>query len=95
MGSEDNEFRFESLQDSESIAKYLEALKEGFSNGRILLGNQQKKMILEPDGLLKFDVKAKRKRDKIKLSIICTWKESGEERKPNDEALTIETTNGN
>jgi amphi-Trp domain-containing protein len=90
MAHEDDEFRFESMQDTGSIEKYLNALMDGFANGKIILGNQDQRMILEPDGLIKLEVKAKQKRDRVKLSLICSWKERKDERPPKEE-LIIET----
>jgi len=41
MGYSDEEFKHESLQDRETIVKYLTALGEGFKDGKILLGSKK------------------------------------------------------
>lgn len=91
MAQEDDEFRFESMQDRRSIEKYLNALMAGFLNGKIILGNQDQRMVLHPDGLIKLEVKAKKKGDRVKLTLISSWKESKEDKKPPKDELIIET----
>lgn len=73
MASNDEEFAFQSLQDPQSIVKYLDALGQGLSSGRLFLGTKKKKLILEPNGLLTLEVKAKRKEKKVKLEIKISW----------------------
>ncbi len=73
MASNDEEFTFQSLQDPESIVKYLDALSQGLGSGRLYLGTKKKKMILEPSRLLTLNVKAKRKERKVKLEIKISW----------------------
>lgn len=75
MSNNPEEFKHESLQDRQSIVKYLNALSEGFENGQLVFANKEKQIIFEPRGLLKLDVKAKRKNDKVKLSLKFSWKE--------------------
>lgn len=86
MASNDEEFTFQSLQDPESIVKYLDALGQGLSSGRLFLGTKKKKLILEPNGLLTLDVKAKRKERKVKLELKISWSvDKGD--KPSQEGL--------
>ncbi|MBI5179729.1 MAG: amphi-Trp domain-containing protein [Nitrospinae bacterium] len=91
MSDIDDDFKHESLQDKESIFKYLKAVGEGFKNGRLLLGSRQKNLILEPKGLMKFEVKAKRKGDTIKLALRFDWKDDGPAPAAQGEPLTINT----
>ncbi len=77
--SSNNEFAHESFQDCQSIVKYLTAIGEGFANGHIRFANGNRPMELEPSGMLKFNVRAKRKDGHIKLSLKISWKEQGEE----------------
>lgn len=90
MSANQDEFRYESMQDNASIVKYLNALKEGFQKGKLLLGSREKKILLEPKGIIKLDVKARKKAGKVKISIKCSWKEEHEPVK-SGEPLTIET----
>ncbi|MBN2754376.1 MAG: amphi-Trp domain-containing protein [Candidatus Goldbacteria bacterium] len=74
MSTVKDEFEYESLQDKESLIKYLDALKDGFMQGKIILGSGDKKIILEPAELLNLEVRARRKGRSIKLSLKCWWK---------------------
>ena len=75
MAKSEGEFAHDSIQDSASIVEYLEALAQGFRNGRLLLCSGKKELILRPHGLLKLEVKAKRKGGGSKLSLRIGWKE--------------------
>jgi amphi-Trp domain-containing protein len=73
--AQDEQFEHESLQDTESIGRYLSALIDGFQSGRISLSSDGSEMVLTPDHLLQFSVKARKKGAKNKLSIKIQWKE--------------------
>jgi len=83
------DFNFESLQDSQSIGRYLEELVDGFKSGKIELVHEDSSLELNPEGLLRLDIKAGRKKDKQSLRIKITWREKTED-KESDE-LTIVT----
>lgn len=89
MSKKDVMFELESFQDQASIGKYLNALKEGFMQGKIILGKKGKKIIFEPDGMLRLTVKAKRKSGKVTISLKCSWKE-GEPQESDSDVLVIE-----
>lgn len=89
MASDNDEFRHESLEDRLSIAKYLTALSEAFSNGNLTFGHNGQRIGLEPRGLLKFDVKASRKRGSVRVSLKLHWQEDEEERDPSVGSLVI------
>jgi amphi-Trp domain-containing protein len=72
----EEKFVFDSLQDCETIKNFLEALIEGFEKHSIDLSTNGNEIHLEPQGLLNFTVKAKKKGTENKLSIKVTWKES-------------------
>jgi len=73
----DEKFIYDSLQDPESITRFIATLRDGFENGRISLLTNGEEIVLSPKGLLNFSVKAKRKRDgESKLTIKVAWKES-------------------
>jgi amphi-Trp domain-containing protein len=88
--SEANEFKHESLQDCDSIVKYLQAIGDGFSKGNLSLANGGEGMRLEPSGLLRLDLKAKRKDGRIKLSLKISWKEPEETPEVDAHPLKIE-----
>ncbi len=79
MAQANDEFKYESLQDRETIVKYLNALKDGFIKGKISLGNKEKKIVLEPKGLLSLEVRAKKKNDRVKIALKVSWKTGTEE----------------
>ena len=91
MPSANEDFKYESLQDRNSIAKYLDALKDGFSSGKLILGSKEKQIVFEPSGLLKLEVKAKRKGDKVKISLKCGWREMSMTKEQKGESLIIES----
>ncbi len=60
MQAKRNEFKHESVQDRESIAKYLNALCEGIQKGQLTFKNGDQEIELEPRGLINLEVKIKR-----------------------------------
>jgi len=89
MSSTDDEFRHESIQDTESIVEYLYALMEGFQNKKILFGTTKKKLILLPNGLLRLAVRAKRKDKDVKVSLKISWSEGIDSKTLKNELLEI------
>ncbi len=89
MASSNDEFSYQSIQDPESIVKYMEAISEGIKNGRLLFGTRRKKLIFEPNGLLKLDVRAKRKEGKVKMEIKISWNQQNESDESDKEVLEI------
>lgn len=83
------EFEYDSLQDRESIVKYLDAISEGFTRGRLIFGSEDERMILEPQGLIKLSIKVTDKNDKVKLSVKFTWTDR-EEKQAKKKPLLIE-----
>jgi len=91
--SEDKTFKHESLQDTASILAYLDALRESFAKGALVLTSKEKELVLQPKGLIRFDIEAKRKDSQRKLTLKFSWKDCEE---PMDDAedLTIEARAG-
>ncbi len=75
MASE-KEFRHESIQDTESIIKYLTTFSEGFQKGEIEFRSGTDEIIIRPTGLIQMEIKAKNRDRKSKLSIKFSWKEA-------------------
>ncbi len=71
----EEQFEHESFQDNETIGKYLGALMEGFQKGTITLSSEGDQLVLTPNNILQFQVKARKKGNKNKLSIKISWKE--------------------
>lgn len=79
MASSDSEFKHESYQDTDTIVAYLDALRDGFAKGCLDLSNEEQQMVLSPDGLLKLELKVRRKGERVKFNLRLDWKESKEE----------------
>lgn len=68
-------FKHASLQDCQTIIKYLEALHGGFAKGALLFSSDGKRLVLKPQGLIKLEVEAKRKDEQMKLTLKFRWSE--------------------
>jgi amphi-Trp domain-containing protein len=90
--SGDRKFEFDSFQDTTSIQTFLQSLLDGFAKGNIVLSSDNDEIILHPDSLVRFCVKAKKK-DGVKnqLSIKISWKEPKIELKRADKNIKIST----
>lgn len=73
--ADEERFDFESLQDVQAIRSFLESLIEGFEKGRITLSSEDRVIDLNPNSLLKFSIKARKKPNAShQLSIKISWK---------------------
>ncbi|EGB16132.1 hypothetical protein DND132_2929 [Pseudodesulfovibrio mercurii] len=72
----EEKFVFDSLQDCGSIKEFLESLIEGFEKHSIDLSTNGNEIHLEPQGLLNFTVKARKKGTENKISIKVSWKDA-------------------
>jgi len=86
----DEKFRHESLQDKESIGKYLNALSDGFLNGKLRFSWKDKQLLLEPQSLIKFDLETKKKDGEVKMILRFRWEEPSESSMFIDGPLVIE-----
>jgi amphi-Trp domain-containing protein len=82
------EFEHESVQDNETVSQYLQAMIEGFRNGKITFKSEDDELVLFPNNLLEFVILAKKKGDKNKISLRFTWKDSKEERQTRSFKIT-------
>lgn len=87
----DEKFRHESLQDRESIGKYLNALSDGFQNGRLHFSWKDKRLVLEPQSLIKFDLETSKKDGEVKMTLRFRWEEPSEGSLEIDGPLVIES----
>lgn len=69
------EFTHKSNNDRDFLIAFIERLGNGFANGRIYLQNRKDSIDLAPDGLIQFQLKARMKDGKGKISIEFDWKE--------------------
>ncbi len=74
--AKNEEFEHESIQDNESVGAYLESLIDGFKKGKIVLSVDSQKIELRPNNLLHFDLNARKKGSKSKLTIKLSWRDS-------------------
>jgi amphi-Trp domain-containing protein len=75
----DDDFRHESVQDRQTIVKYLQAITAGIEQGQLHLGTTEHNLTLEPGGMLELQVRAKRKSGRVILGIELYWREDDEE----------------
>lgn len=61
------------MQRDEAIV-YFEALVDGLRKGSLQLQQGNEKLVLEPNGEMKVEIKASRKEDKQKFSMELSWK---------------------
>jgi amphi-Trp domain-containing protein len=80
--SRSGEFAHESLQDTDTIGKYLEALAQGFRTGRLEFASGRKDIALEPVGLLELAVRVKRKDGTARITLDVQWKEEPPKKTP-------------
>lgn len=85
--TKEGRFTHESLQDAETIATYLQSLIRGFEKGRIALKSHEGELTLHPRDMINFDVRAKKKNDKSKLTLRISWKSL----EKNDTSFSIDT----
>jgi len=74
----DREFQHESLQDRRSIVAYLEAVAEGIRTGRLRFSDHEGEILLEPEGLMNFDIRVSKRRERVSLSLHCRWKQQSD-----------------
>ena len=79
MGNTPDKFTHRSLQDTESIAAYLEAVLEGIRQGRLNLESGGREMVLEPSGLLRFRVDARRGSYRSRITVKISWRDESPE----------------
>lgn len=84
------DFHHESMEDRESIIKYLQTLSDGFRQGRIEFRSGQDNIVLEPAGLIQVEIKVKNQNRKSKLSAKFVWKEQPPRKK--GKGLVIESS---
>jgi len=72
----DKEFQHESIQDRDTIIKYLTTFAEGFQKGEIEFRAGTDEIVIKPEGLIQMEVKVKSTGRKSKLTIKFSWKEA-------------------
>ncbi|MDR1921060.1 MAG: amphi-Trp domain-containing protein [Candidatus Adiutrix sp.] len=68
-------FKYQTAADPVDLARYLEALAEGFAQGRLSLTEDERVFAVHPCGLVNLSVKVRRKDGRGRLSLEFTWPE--------------------
>jgi amphi-Trp domain-containing protein len=89
-----NEFKHESVEDAESIVRYLRALTDGLEKGYLEFMNGKEGLVLEPRGLLQLEVRARKKGDRRKVSFKFEWREAAPEETEEEKPLRIKSESG-
>lgn len=87
--SREGKFVYDSVQDAQTLMKYLQAIKEGFESGSITFSRKDLDFTLSPSGLIGFFVEAKAKEGRMKLTLKFSWRESEETLDKDVDALEI------
>ncbi len=87
---EEKNFHHESVEDKDSIVKYLQTLAEGFRKKRLEFRSGQEEIILEPSGLIQVEIKVKSRGRKSKISLKFAWKDQPPRRR--DGHLSIQSS---
>jgi amphi-Trp domain-containing protein len=74
--SEKQEFEHESVQDNQTVSQYLKALIEGFESGKVVFISEKRQLVMQPNNLLEFSIKARRKGEKSKIVLKFSWKDT-------------------
>ena len=91
--SSSQRFKHESIEDTESIVKYFQAVGEGFAKSALLFSSDEERLVLKPKGLINMDVEAKRKGGEVKLSIKLRWSEETRQAENSGGPLNIAALN--
>ncbi len=70
------EFKHETRQDVQEIAQYLRDLASGFENGSITLNSDTEQITMNPEGIVKMEVKSKVDDEKGKMELELKWSEN-------------------
>jgi amphi-Trp domain-containing protein len=62
-----------SLQDAKSIQPILKSIEKGIANGEMTFSDEDDKIVLKPEGLLRFKVTASESETKHQLNIKISW----------------------
>jgi amphi-Trp domain-containing protein len=71
---ENGRIKFKNQMQREEAAVYFEALVDGLRKGSLQLQHVGDKLVLEPQGDIKVEIKASRKEEKQKVSFEMSWR---------------------
>ncbi len=82
-------FKYDGIQEPDTIVGYLEAIRDGFANGSISLSQGEQELALTPQGLVAVSVEGKLKGNDRKLKLTFRWKQHDQACDTLDEPLVI------
>ena len=88
MRQSKNSFRHDSLQDTKSISKILEAVTEGIEKGKLVFSDEDDKIVMKPDGLLELKLTASQEDNRQRVNIRISWQEESK-KKGNKKRLSV------
>ena len=81
-------FRHESLQDTETIQQLLDALTRGIGRGELTFSDEDGEMVMQPNDLINLKLTASREDGRNRVTIRITWLED-ESNKKGEKSLKI------
>lgn len=90
----ESDFRFETLQESDTVREYLRAIADGLSSGGLLLSTDGREIRLEPKGLLRFRCDARTGKRRTRVTIRLAWREEESTEGLKNRALRVEPGGG-
>lgn len=73
MSARNDRFRHESLHDATSIKALLTSIESGLGDGEISLEDEDGRLVLTPEGLLRLKITASSEEGRQKLTIRISW----------------------
>lgn len=80
MRQSKNSFRHDSLQDTKSIGKILQAVTEGIDKGKLVFSDEDDKIVMKPDGLLELKLTASQEDNRQRVNIRISWQEESKKK---------------
>ncbi len=85
-------FNFESLQDAESVKRYLKALIKAIENRKIILASESQELELNVPELFRIAIRGKKKDMENKVTIKMAWNEEQSQDEKPDSSMIIATS---
>lgn len=85
----ESRFKYESVQDADTLRRYLEAVTAGFAAGELRFASREGEVTLHPKGMLGFLVEARSMGGRMKLHLKFSWHED-DAPEEGDAGLTID-----
>jgi amphi-Trp domain-containing protein len=70
-----NNFRHSFTTDPEDVARYLEALIQGFRSRKLTFRSLQRKLSLEPAEVMDMSIETSSRRGRVRLTLAFSWED--------------------